>query len=225
MSLEAMKDPSYWKMITGEDPVLFNPKNKTPSVGYVTTPSLYAMNAIPQTYDKTGAVAIRRHILKTGGTIPPNDRDPGLRKRLQEQQPGILNWAIEGLRWLQKNGWNWPKADHRELQQSEAILAEHPIRDWAVTEVKTNIGGFITTEQAIQAHIQWLIDKKLLDKPDPRYDQDGHPLEVNPRLPAHARNRILSDLDDIWGNRVKNAEGTKRGWRNKKIVTPGIHNR
>ena len=108
MSIEAMKDPAKWKMLTGEDPILFNPKFKTTELGYITCPSGYAVNQIPDSWDRTGAVAVRRFIVHTAGTIPPEARDPQLTARLCENLPGIFNWAYQGYLDLLAAGWKWP---------------------------------------------------------------------------------------------------------------------
>ena len=218
MSIEAMKDPARWKQLTGEDPILFNPKYKTPEVGYITCPSGYAVNKIPMSYDRTGAVAIRRYILKTAGTIPPENRNPQLAQQLAKNLPGIFNWAYQGYKDLTNNGWQWPLTAHQQTQQTTAILLENPIKRWAAEETIHAPGQHIKTTDAIHHHIEWLITQKLHDKPDNRIDKDGHIIPGQPRLRQPERNRILTELDNLWGQRTRHgAEGWR--WPNRQIIT------
>ncbi|PWT84458.1 MAG: hypothetical protein C5B58_04680 [Acidobacteria bacterium] len=59
--------------------------------------------------------------------IPAEERDPELLKKLLEEMPGILNWAIKGCVEWQKNGLGTPKivadatADYRE---EEDVIGE-----------------------------------------------------------------------------------------------------
>ena len=217
LSIESMKDPAAWKQITGEDPILFNPKFKNTELGYITCPNGYAVNRIPTSWDRTGAVAVRRYIIRTKGTIPRPERNPQLAPQLAKNVAGIFNWAYIGYHQLTNAGWQWPISHAQQAQQDKAVLLENPIRLWAEENTLAAPGHFLKTSEAINNHIEWLITTRRLDRPEDRHIGDGKTEPGQPRLNQHARNRILEDLDDLWGERIRRNTGW--GWPNRQITT------
>ena len=221
MSIEAMKDPSGWKQLTGEDPILFNPKFKDAELAFTTCPSGYALNQIPDTWDRTGAVAVRRFIVQTAGTIPPDKRNPQLTAQLTRNLPGIFNWAYQGYKNLIKAGWQWPLSQAQQAQQDKAILLDNPLRRWAAEETEWSEAEHLRTTEAIDEYIHWLIKEKLLDKPDDRTIRKGDDtitIPGQPRLPKPERDRILKELDNIWEIRTRDGKHGHR-YRNRRITT------
>ena len=201
MSMEAMKDPAKWKQLTGEDPLLFNPKYKDALMGYVTCPSGYAVNQIPVSYDRTGAVAIRRRIIRTAGTIPHDDQNPNLTAEIAAELPGVLNWAHIGYQRLAAANWKWPITRSEEMAIEATILLENPMKQWLAERVFPTDRAFLLRPHAITAHIDWLIDQRLIDEPE-----QGD----NPRVAQQHRNRISRDLTAELGEPTRRSAGW--GW-------------
>lgn len=57
----------------------------------------WAMNDIPLVKDTSNATWRRLELIPFNRTFTDDDKDPDLSDKLQEELPGILNWAIEGL--------------------------------------------------------------------------------------------------------------------------------
>lgn len=57
-----------------------------------------AANNKPAIYERTNAAWSRVHIIPFNKTIAKEDQDKNLVQKLKKELPGILNWAIEGLR-------------------------------------------------------------------------------------------------------------------------------
>lgn len=50
------------------------------------------------------AIRRRMHLIPFNETIPPEDRDPRLPKKLEAEWPGVFSWAIEGcLEWQRED--------------------------------------------------------------------------------------------------------------------------
>ena len=220
MSIEAMKDPSGWKQLTGEDPILFNPKHKDTELAFTTCPSGYALNQIPDTWDRTGAVAVRRFIVQTAGTIPPEQRNPKLTTQLTRNLSGIFNWAYQGYKDLTAAGWQWPLSQAQQAQQDKAVLLDNPLRRWAAEQTEWSEVEHLRTTEAIDEYLHWLIKEKLLDKPEERTirkNDDTITIPGQPRLPKPERDRILKELDNIWEKRRRHSDGWK--YPNRRITT------
>lgn len=55
-------------------------------------------NGKPQIVDNSGGMWRRVRLINFGESIPKEERDPQLSNKLSSELPGILNWALEGLR-------------------------------------------------------------------------------------------------------------------------------
>jgi putative DNA primase/helicase len=64
----------------------------------------WAMNETPRNNDRSAAIYRRLHFIPFNYVIPEGEVDPWLKQKLLEELPGILNWALEGLRRLYQAG-------------------------------------------------------------------------------------------------------------------------
>ena len=98
ISGQRIEDPSMFKMVTsGFDRITLRPMYSQESFAfYPTCGNLFTGNALPSSWvDNSDGFFTRRLALKAH-TIPAADRNPRLRAELQNELPGILNWAIVG---------------------------------------------------------------------------------------------------------------------------------
>ena len=58
----------------------------------------FASNELPQISGNDDAIWRRIHVISFPRTFKPEERDPKLLESLKGELPGILNWALEGLR-------------------------------------------------------------------------------------------------------------------------------
>jgi len=94
------------KAFTGADiDMTFTRKYKTPITCKPKTKVMISTNALPRFHDKTDGTWRRIVLVPFKVTIPPERQIPGLADQIAESElPGILNWAIEGLRALNERG-------------------------------------------------------------------------------------------------------------------------
>jgi putative DNA primase/helicase len=85
-------------------------------------------NGKPQIPDTSGGMWRRVRLINFGQPIPKSERDPHLSQNLRDELPGILNWALEGLRRVQQHGLIVPDA---VIQATEEYRAEQdPFTDF-----------------------------------------------------------------------------------------------
>ena len=94
------------KAFTGADiDLTFTRKYKTPITCKPKTKVMISTNALPRFHDKTDGTWRRIVLVPFKVTIPRERQIPGLANQIAEAElPGILNWAVEGLRSLNEAG-------------------------------------------------------------------------------------------------------------------------
>src|SRR5215210_759036 len=63
----------------------------------------WAMNELPRVADANSGLFRRVKVVKFPA-LPPDERDPEIKRDIEGEGAGILNWALEGLERLQKRG-------------------------------------------------------------------------------------------------------------------------
>jgi len=117
-------DNGLFKSITGEDYITAEKKNKTPFSFKPYARLLFSCNEIPRNYgDKSNAFYRRLIIIRFDRPIPADKRDPSLREKLAVEADGIFMWALEGLRRLQKNNYQFTESE-RSRKEVERYRTE-----------------------------------------------------------------------------------------------------
>src|SRR5262249_46701770 len=90
-------------MITGEDVIAVNRKRRERWNGKLPTRLMLLSNELQKLSDASAAIVGRILVLRMTKSWLGQE-DIGLLDRLLGELPGILNWSLEGLRWLTANG-------------------------------------------------------------------------------------------------------------------------
>ena len=99
-----LKNVGRFKEITAGDPIFAERKYEQ---GYTVEPTakhLYSANQLPEIKIDDDAFFRRVLIVAFPNTIPQENRDPSLPKRLKNELDGVLRWAVDGLTRLLENG-------------------------------------------------------------------------------------------------------------------------
>lgn len=91
-------DSSVMKTLTGGDPITVDVKYREPVTFVPSAKHVFAVNELPKFKDKTEAMRRRAIILPFTQKFTGKCRDPHLVDKLRDELPGILNWALRGLR-------------------------------------------------------------------------------------------------------------------------------
>jgi putative DNA primase/helicase len=109
---KSIDDNGVFKSITGEDFITVEKKNKTPFSFKPCSRLLFSCNDIPKNYgDKSNAFYRRLIIIRFERPVPAEKRDVNLKDKLMREADGIFIWALEGLKRLIKNDFNFSESE------------------------------------------------------------------------------------------------------------------
>ncbi len=141
----------YLKSLTSGDAVTFERKHRDPVKALPTARLIFATNSRPRFADRSDGVWRRLILLPFTAAIPADERTVGLDKphwwEQSGEMPGILNWAIAGLRRLRTQGRftvspisRAAAAEYRaESNPAAAFLAEHYRSDAECCQPKAEV--------------------------------------------------------------------------------------
>lgn len=92
------------KRLTGEDNIMVDKKNQAPVTMAPTVKLVFGTNSLPRFSDKSRGVWRRLVAMAFRVIIPEAEQDELLADKLEAELPGILNWALVGLRRLLQQG-------------------------------------------------------------------------------------------------------------------------
>lgn len=110
----------YFKMITGEDIINAEQKNKPVFSFRNTAKIVVSTNNLPHTKDNSYGYWRRLSILNFCNTVKEEDRDRDLKDKLKTELQGIFLWAIDGLKRLKDNNYKFT-----ESKKSEEVLNQY----------------------------------------------------------------------------------------------------
>ncbi|MEJ1089406.1 phage/plasmid primase, P4 family [Microbacterium sp. Mu-80] len=148
------------KSLTGGDPVTARGLYKNPITFLASWLILLVTNHLPTLPADDPAVWERVRVITFDVFIEPEDRDPLLASKLQEEADGILTWAVEGLHQYWTDGLAEPEAvkiatnDYASAQDSVARFI-----DTVCTETPSNGGN--TTRELHDAYVDWATAERI----------------------------------------------------------------
>jgi putative DNA primase/helicase len=125
--------------------VTFQPSHKLVMVG----------NHMPEVRDNSDGMWRRMLLIHFSQTIPSNAQDPDLLDKLKSEGPGILNWALSGLRDYQKNGLCIPasiSAATDAYRSDQDIIGE-----WIADDCNFVAGALTSKSLIYDAYRKWAI--------------------------------------------------------------------
>ena len=116
MSATATVSDGYLKQIVGGDAIEAERKFKKPHTFKPTVKLIAATNQLPRLLDMSEGFARRAIILTFNRKFSETEMDPKLVEKLLAELPGILVWAVEGLKTLRQRGkFQVPDSSRAEL--------------------------------------------------------------------------------------------------------------
>lgn len=92
------------KRLTGQDNITVDIKNRPPVTMAPSVKLIFGTNALPRFADKSRGIWRRLMAMPFRVVIPDAEQDETLTEKLTAELPGIVNWAIAGLRRLLGQG-------------------------------------------------------------------------------------------------------------------------
>jgi putative DNA primase/helicase len=179
--------------ISGGDPLTVNRKYKDHVT--LTLPSLIWMlsNTVPKLMDSSGVIASRFVVVQFRNSFLGRE-DPELEKKLEQELPGILKFAIDGYRALRESGsFTQPKSGltvYRALLRGAsdiiAFIQDRYVLDPASQEL---------TEQVYQNYILWFTDTNQPGKPASKTVFGKELTEAHPQV-SRVRFRVKGEYGE-----------------------------
>ncbi|MDO3409704.1 phage/plasmid primase, P4 family [Saccharibacillus sp. CPCC 101409] len=211
----------FLKSITSGDAIRAEPKHKQ---GFMYRPFckvVLGMNNLPNSRDKSHAFMRRLIIIPFNRTFDTNEADVHLTKKLKKELCGIFNFALEGLRTLQKKDFKFiqPEASNQILKTYEeeinplTLFVEETIEKGTMEDRVSNknlerayknwcdensISHPLSNQRLARAVRETLKGKKIPTEPIKsgglRYSCG---IKLKPNLSKGRYNRTLEEVDDI----------------------------
>jgi len=99
-----IEDTGQFKEITAGDPIKAEEKYQDPFMFEPTAKHMFSANELPDAQTDDEAFYRRILLLAFPQTVPRGERDPKLDAKLATELPGILNWCLDGLQRLLRQG-------------------------------------------------------------------------------------------------------------------------
>lgn len=139
--------------ISGEDQLSIPRKYKSAWEGRLDTRLVLMANEVPSIGDDSGALGHRLVILPMSQSFLGKE-DPALESKIAGELPGILRWAIEGYRNLQKRGRFDEPATGVAIKNSMLRLSS-AVRTFTEDECVIEPGASVTKEEIFDAWGAW----------------------------------------------------------------------
>ena len=169
---DVIEDTGQFKEITAGDPIKAEEKYADPFFFEPTAKHMFSANQLPGADTDDEAFFRRILLVAFPTTVPRSERDPQLDDKLQAELPGILNWAIQGLQRLQRQGQfsqdrtpgqtqdTWEKWGNSVKRFAKLCLEEEHDNDISKSELHQTYLNFCDDE-GIPAETQHMLTRKL----------------------------------------------------------------
>lgn len=157
----ALKETGTFLMITGGDLIAGEKKGQDPIHFYPSTKLIFSCNDIPPTTNKNLAYYRRWILLEFSKQTRIDDIDEKFKEKLEEELPGILNWALEGLtRLLKEHGFSYwlSEEEVKDLYERSSDSIQSFIFNFIDTE---NDEGIIKKREAYNKYKKYCLEENL----------------------------------------------------------------
>ena len=162
--------------ISGEDAITIDRKNKLAWSGMLSTRFLILTNELPRLADASGALASRFTPLILNRSFYGKE-DLKLTKKLLEDLPGILNWALDGLERLEERGhFILPKSSQEAVYDLEDL--GNPIKAFIEERYEWGPGKRASVAAVYVDYSQWAEENGTKPAPKSIFGRDfkaAHP--------------------------------------------------
>lgn len=151
------------KAITSGDPVQVNQKNHDLFSLVLRTKFIFSTNNLPTTTDTSEGFSRRLNILPFSVHIPKEKVNPNLSEELSQELPGILNWAIAGLKRLRTNDYHFTESSEMRSAKNNYILGNQPVRRFVKECFMSKNGSKIALSDLRSLYSKWLQENEIAD--------------------------------------------------------------
>ncbi len=159
----ALKSGGTFKMLTGGDQITAEKKFQH-SFNFINCAKLlFSTNKIPEVNDDTDSFFRRWFLITFPNTFDGKTANKKLIKELttEDEISGLLNWALEGLRRLRKNDWNFSNSKSTDEVRLEYIRKSSPIKAFLLDCTLAESEGWAPKQRLFDAFCEYCRQEKL----------------------------------------------------------------
>ncbi len=146
---------AIFKMFVAGDSITIDRKYLNPVTVKPTAFVVMAANDFPQWHDRSQGIWRRQLIIPFGVTIPPARQDRHLAQKIIEAElPGVLNWALAGLRRLRTNGL-FTETDAGERATAEHRMSANPARAFLEDSCESSPCLEVASDELYKRYRDW----------------------------------------------------------------------
>ncbi|MEQ1761248.1 MAG: phage/plasmid primase, P4 family [Vicinamibacterales bacterium] len=143
----------HLKMFTGQDRMQFERKFQTPYFAAPTARLIFATNERPAFTDRTDGIWRRLILIPFNRRVTAEDRRVGIEQALDQELPGILLWALQGLvRLVQRNAFTEPRIARTALEEFKAEA--NPARAFLLEHYVADPDGVVTIDEVYRHYLE-----------------------------------------------------------------------
>lgn len=155
MGDKALKTESFKAIVSG-DQITINLKHR-PAISYKPHCKLvFVQNTLPDLMDVTNGLFRKITIVPFRRTFKPNERNKDLTQELLEELPGILNWAIIGLKRLRENKYQFSQCHAIEECHRNYYAEQNPVKEFFLDHIALKEGARTKRSDFHVKYKQWL---------------------------------------------------------------------
>ena len=151
-----LKSTGIFKMLTGGDPIRAEDKNVKAFTYHNVAKLTFSCNAVPRVPEDSVAYFRRWLIVEFPYTFEGSTgEDKDLKEKLTndpEEMSGFLNWALEGLQRLRKNGWHFSNGKTVETVREDYLVRSDPYKAFVMHCVHEDPNGQVKKDDLFQAY-------------------------------------------------------------------------
>lgn len=164
LSGKMLKTESVKSIVSGDN-ITINVKYRPPIINYKPfCRLLFLVNNLPDSADVTNGYFRKLIIIPFKRTFRQEERNVNLKQELLEELPGILNWAIEGLKRLKENNYQFSYSKAIEECQLAYYAEQNPVREFFLEHIVLEEGARTKQSDFHQKYLQWLYLQGIDDK-------------------------------------------------------------
>lgn len=126
---------------------------------------IFLVNTLPNTSDTTHGYFRKIMVLPFRRRFSDNEKDVNLFDKLKAaEMPGILNWALAGLKRLQDNNYKFTESDTINNLMKEYEEEQNPVLKFVEEAIVADFNEKLSKKEIVEAYNKWLSQQSIDDK-------------------------------------------------------------
>ena len=117
---------------------------------------IIAVNRLPNIKDTSYGMERRLIVIPFHRIFRADEQDKFLTKKLKQELSGIFNFALEGLKELRKNKYNFVSSKECDKASREFFQHNNPIKEFVETQIYESPASHITNKELSEIYMLWL---------------------------------------------------------------------